>query len=119
MSDQGDPDSRSLAELIREHREAAGFSIRQLAGLVGAHHSLLARIESGDVTRPGVELLQRLSEVLEIDPIVLFEAVGIKPVLPEPRVYFRRAYGMSEVEAEEAARIIAELRKEHGHKDSS
>lgn len=101
----------SLASVIRQAREAAGLSIRQLAPLVGAHHSLLARIEAGEVTRPSPEMVQRIAEALELDSTELLAFIGVKPssVLPEPRIYFRRAYGMSDREAREAARRITEL----------
>lgn len=118
MNDIASDDALPLGELIRTAREAAGLSIRQLAKLVPAHHSLLARIEAGDVTRPGTELLQCIGDVLEIDPVLLFEKIGVKPIMPEPKTYFRRAYGMNEAEAEEAERLIAELRKAHGKDES-
>ncbi|MEU0537072.1 helix-turn-helix domain-containing protein [Amycolatopsis tolypomycina] len=113
MADDIEP--RTLANLIRQGREAAGLSVRQLAPLVGVHHSVLARIESGEVARPSAEVVQHIAEALELDAAELLAFVGVKPTLPEPRVYFRRAYGMSDDEAKEAEQIIADLRaKRHG-----
>lgn len=100
----------TLAEAVRDARAAAGLSIRQLAPLVGVHHSVLARIERGEVTKSSPELLQHIAEVTETDPARLLAFIGVKATLPEPRVYFRRAYGMTEDEAAEAEAIIAELR---------
>lgn len=106
---EGEP--KTLASVVREAREAAGLSIRQLATLVGLDFSVLSRIEAGKVARPSPEVLQNLAEVLELDAAELLTFIGVKMTLPEPKVYFRRAYGFSEREAEEAATIIAELRR--------
>jgi transcriptional regulator with XRE-family HTH domain len=100
----------TLGEAIRQARKAVGLSSRQLAPLVGIHHSVLSRIERGEVTRPSPKLLQNIAEVTETDPSTLLAFLGVKATLPEPRVYFRKAYGMTEEEAEEAEAVIAELR---------
>jgi transcriptional regulator with XRE-family HTH domain len=100
------PERASLGDVIRAYREQAGLSQRQLAAMADLHHSLLARIENGDVERPGAELLQRLGDTLEIDAQELLSFIGVRPALPEPRAYFRRAYGLSETQAREAARLI-------------
>jgi transcriptional regulator with XRE-family HTH domain len=76
--------------------------------MAGMHHSVLGRIENGEVTGPSADLLQRLADVLEVDSAELLRYIGAKPSLPEPKVYFRRAYDLSQAEAEEAARLIAE-----------
>ena len=83
----------TLASVIRQARKAPGLSIRQLAQVVGAHHSLLARIELGEVTRPSPDMVQRIADTLELDPSALLTFIGVKPttVLPAPRIYFRRA----------------------------
>lgn len=76
----------TLASVIRQAREAAELSIRQLAQVVGAHHSLLARIEAGKVTRPSPDMVQRIAEALELDSSELLAFIGVKPssVLPLP-----------------------------------
>ena len=110
------PEPTALGAYIRVVRERAGLSQRQLASLAGFHHSMLARLESGEVTeQPKPENLQRLADALKIDSADLLAFLGVKPSVPEPRVYFRRAYGMSEDEAAEAEAIIANLRAhQHG-----
>jgi transcriptional regulator with XRE-family HTH domain len=100
------PGRALLGQVIRAYREQAGLSQRQLAAMAGLHHSLLARIENGEVERPSAELLQHLSDTLEIDASELLSFIGVRPSLPEPRAYFRRAYGLSDTQAREAARLI-------------
>jgi transcriptional regulator with XRE-family HTH domain len=107
-SGQQNEGSATLADTIRAAREAAGLSLRQLSPLVGLDFSVLSRIEAGKVTRPSPEVLQNIAEVLELDASELLAFVGVKATLPEPKVYFRKAYGMTEDEAIEAARLIEE-----------
>jgi transcriptional regulator with XRE-family HTH domain len=89
-----------LGAYIRKTREAAGFSLRQLAQLVGVNHGYLARIEAGERVKPGADVLQRIADVLEIDSQELLKFVGVKPSMPEPRVYFRKEFGVSDKELE-------------------
>jgi transcriptional regulator with XRE-family HTH domain len=105
-----DDDTTELGRCIREAREAAHLSIRQAAELAGLHYSFWSRIESGDRRKIDPKDVQRIAEVLKIDSSELLEFIGVKPSLPEPVVYFRRAYGMNEHEATEAAEIIENLR---------
>jgi transcriptional regulator with XRE-family HTH domain len=113
MEDDMTDESMSLAETIRSAREGKGLSIRRLAELAQADHTLLSRIEAGKVQRPSVELLERCAAVLEIDPSELLKHVGIKPRLPEPRMYFRSAFGVSD---EEARDMLETLRAKYGKK---
>jgi transcriptional regulator with XRE-family HTH domain len=100
--------AKSLASVIRKHREAANLSVRQLAAISGTHHSLLARIENGDVLSPSAELLYRLANTLEIDANELLVFIGVKPSLPAPQVYFRKEFGVSDAEAREIVQLIEE-----------
>lgn len=98
----------TLGAYLRSAREEAGFSLRQLAKLIGADYSYLARIEAGERVKPGGDILQRIADVLEVDAAELLTFIGVKPNLPKPQFYFRRTYGLSQAEAEEAAQLIAE-----------
>lgn len=113
-------DDASVGDLIRAHREAAGYSMRQLAAMAGIHHSYLARLERGDKEKPTYEVLQRLADALEIDAGELLSFIGVRPTLPAPRVYYRRAFRLTDEEAEEADRrmqeFITELRQERRRK---
>ncbi len=40
---------------------------------------------------PSAEKLQRLAEVLELDPAELLAYIGVQPSLPEPRLYSSRS----------------------------
>ena len=70
-------------------------------------------------------MVQRIAEALELDSSELLAFIGVKPssVLPAPRMYFRRAYGMTDAEAQETAAriddIIAELWANKRRKESA
>lgn len=102
-------DTVPLGGYLRSARERSGYSIRELAKLVSVHFSYLARLESGETANPSPGLLQRLAEVLKTDAAELLAYVGVKPVLLEPRAYFRRKLG---VDAEEAD-VLAQLIEDH------
>jgi transcriptional regulator with XRE-family HTH domain len=109
----------TLGAYIRAARERAELSQRELASLAGFHHSMLARLESDKVAEPKPDNLQRLADALKIDSAGLLAFVGVKLSVPEPKVFFRRAYGMNEDEAAEAERVIAELRTHMREKGAS
>jgi transcriptional regulator with XRE-family HTH domain len=100
-----DSSHQSLGEYVRDARERAGLSIRELARLAEVNHAFLARVENGE-RGASAELLQRLADVLDVDAAELLAYVGIRPALPEPRMYFRSKLGVDADEAEILARLI-------------
>lgn len=101
-------ESPSLGEYLQATREQAGLSQRQAATKADIHHSFLARLESGEVKSPDPGLLQRLCEAINGDTEIALSYLGVKPTLLEPRVYFRRAYGVDADDAEILAQLVEE-----------
>ncbi|SRR6266545_7381738 len=100
----------TLGEYVRQARERAGLSQRQLAAQADIHPTRIARIENGDTgNRPTPEHLQGIADALgeHADISDMLEYLGVKP--PPPKAYFRRAYGLNDAEAEEAEQQIAEI----------
>jgi transcriptional regulator with XRE-family HTH domain len=66
----------SLGQRVRQHRKAAGLSIRQLAEAVGAAHSSLSRLERGDLKEVRSSTLIALADCLgvSLDDLVHGEA---------------------------------------------
>jgi len=63
-----------FGERIRELRKARGYSLRQLAPLVGVGFSYLSKVENGKLDFDGTaseSLIHRLAEVLEGDEVEL------------------------------------------------
>jgi len=99
----------SLGDYLREARERAGYSIRELAKLVHLHHSYIARLESGETAHPAPDLLNRLAKALKVDAAELWPYIGITHELPEPRAYFRRKLGVNADDAEVLARLVEDF----------
>jgi transcriptional regulator with XRE-family HTH domain len=71
----------------------------------------VSRIENGIRTNVSASDLQKIAKALNIDPGKLLSFIGVKPStkVPTPRVYLRRAYGLTAEEATEAATQVDEI----------
>ena len=96
-----DDEADSLSQHLKRAREEAGLSLREVEARSGVSFAHIRRLENGERT-PSIEVLQRVAEALSLDLDEVLSAVGIKTTrtLPEPRVYFRRKFGVSEEDAE-------------------
>lgn len=66
----------NLGEFVREQRETAQLSIRQLAQLAGVSNPYLSQIERG-LKRPSAEILQQLAKGLQVSAETLYVKAGI------------------------------------------
>jgi len=67
---------RGLGEFIRQQREQAGKSIRDLAKVASVSNPYLSQIERG-IRRPSAEILQQIARALEISAETLYVRAGI------------------------------------------
>jgi transcriptional regulator with XRE-family HTH domain len=67
---------RELGEYIREQRESAKVSLRQLAKLAGVSNPYLSQIERG-LRKPSAEILQQIARALRISAETLYVRAGI------------------------------------------
>ena len=67
---------RELGEYIREQRESAKVSLRQLAKLAGVSNPYLSQIERG-LRKPSAEILQQIAKALRISAETLYVRAGI------------------------------------------
>jgi transcriptional regulator with XRE-family HTH domain len=67
---------RELGEYIREQRETARVSLRQLAKLAGVSNPYLSQIERG-LRKPSAEILQQIAKALRISAETLYVRAGI------------------------------------------
>jgi transcriptional regulator with XRE-family HTH domain len=68
--------SAAIGEFIREQREQAQVSVRQLARLAGVSNPYLSQIERG-LRRPSAEILQQIAKGLRISAEQLYVRAGI------------------------------------------
>lgn len=66
----------AIGEFIREQREQAQVSVRQLARLAGVSNPYLSQIERG-LRRPSAEILQQIAKGLRISAEQLYLHAGI------------------------------------------
>ncbi|HEX5428077.1 MAG TPA: helix-turn-helix transcriptional regulator [Pedococcus sp.] len=66
----------SLGDYLREQRQSAKLSLRQLAELAGVSNPYLSQIERG-LKRPSAEILQQLAKGLEVSAESLYVHAGI------------------------------------------
>jgi transcriptional regulator with XRE-family HTH domain len=66
----------SLGEYIREQRQRAKISVRQLAEAAGVSNPYLSQIERG-LRKPSAEILQQIAKGLRISAEVLYVQAGI------------------------------------------
>jgi transcriptional regulator with XRE-family HTH domain len=69
-------DVRNLGEYIRDQRNSAQISLRQLAKLAGVSNPYLSQIERG-LRKPSAEILQQIAKALRISAEALYVQAGI------------------------------------------
>jgi transcriptional regulator with XRE-family HTH domain len=79
--EQAKRSSAAIGEFIREQREQAQVSLRQLARLAGVSNPYLSQIERG-LRKPSAEILQQIAKALRISAEQLYVQAGILDVRP-------------------------------------
>lgn len=65
-----------VGSFIREQRQSARYSLRQLAELAGVSNPYLSQIERG-MRKPSAEILQQIAKALRISAETLYVQAGI------------------------------------------
>jgi transcriptional regulator with XRE-family HTH domain len=110
----------TLGEFVRQARERAGLSSRNLEAITGIARAKLNRLEHDQKVENETDVLQRLAEALELNSDELFALIGYQPseTLPSLTPYLRAKYRLPPealAEASEALRDILErYDREHG-----
>jgi transcriptional regulator with XRE-family HTH domain len=101
----------TLGEYVREQREQAGLSQRQLAAEAGVSLSNISRLESGFHSTPSPELLKSIADVLDIDlaELLAYRGIEIPGSARSLNAYLRRDYGLPEAGVEEAKAAIEQI----------
>lgn len=80
---RGVPGVRDLGAYLREQRENAQLSVRQLSKAAGISNPYLSQIERG-LRRPSAEILQALAKGLQISAESLYVQAGLLDLPDEP-----------------------------------
>jgi transcriptional regulator with XRE-family HTH domain len=111
MTDQPIPTPSTLGAYVRQARERAGLSLRNLEAIVGVSRQLLLRLEHDEVDNPSPTLLHQLAQALELDSDDLFAFVGYRPSekLPSLTPYLRAKYRLSPAALTEASEALRNI----------
>ena len=86
----------ALGRTIQAARHAKGLTAYEVAHRTGVvHRATIQRIESGEITRPRTETLQRLAQVLDLELDDLLSLAGYAQLkdLPGFEPYLRAKHG--------------------------
>ncbi len=72
-----------LGAFLREQRQSAQLSLRQLSDLAGVSNPYLSQIERG-LKKPSAEILQQLARGLQVSAESLYVQAGILDAVPSP-----------------------------------
>jgi transcriptional regulator with XRE-family HTH domain len=105
-------DLEKLGELIKNSREQAGWSVRQLGDAAGLVPSTVFRLEKGLISAPRPNHLRGLAAALKIDVEELYVEAGYLPedALPELRPYLRAKYGLTDQQTDKIESYLQGLR---------
>jgi transcriptional regulator with XRE-family HTH domain len=104
----------TLGEYVRQKREEAGLSQRQLAQEAGVSFSNISRLESGFHTNPSPGLLKNIADVLDIDLAALLAYLGIEVAgSGSLNDYLRRDYDLPDEGVAEAKQAIEEIARKY------
>lgn len=115
MNKARDERPETLSEYVRQKREEAELSQRQLALEAGVSFSNISRLESGFHTNPTPELLKGIADALDADLAEMLAYRGIE--LPGTRSlndYLRRDYNLPDEGVEEAKAAIEQIVHKYG-----
>ena len=92
MTDQTSALGRTIAQ-ARQAQQLTAYEVARRTGIV--HRATVQRIESGEITRPRPETLQRLAEVLDLplDDLLVLAGYVQAQELPDFEPYLRARHG--------------------------
>lgn len=105
-----------LAKYLKEHREAAGVSQRQLAKQVDIAQAQLVRLEQGLVLNPRPEVLAGYAEAIGVPAADVFSMARMPLArgLPTLRPYLRTKYrDLPPEDADKVEALVNELMERH------
>jgi transcriptional regulator with XRE-family HTH domain len=108
--------SAAIGEFIREQREQAEVSVRQLARLAGVSNPYLSQIERG-LRKPSADILQQIAKGLRISAEQLYVRAGIlesRVGNPELVAAILADEGLAERQKQVLIDIYTAFRRENG-----
>ena len=99
---------------IKEARKAKGLTQKDLAILLECSHTTISKYEQGEIENMPRPRMQKMAEILDVSPIVLFDFVDTEKRQPaqsklssKKMEFIRKVEGMSDAQLERLERILA------------
>src|SRR5256885_9717240 len=111
----------SIGEYIREQRQRAKVSLRQLADATGVSNPYLSKIELG-LRKPSAEILQQIARGLRISAEALYVRAGIlddQESDTDVKTAIRADATLSERQKQVLIDIYESFRRENGHDEEA
>lgn len=106
--------SNKVGNSIKEARKAKGLTQKDLAKLLDCSHTTISKYEQGEIENMPRPRMQKIADVLEVSPVVLFDFAEDKQKQPaqgelsyKKREFIKRVEGMSEAQIERLKQILA------------
>ncbi len=106
--------TNKVGNSIKDARKAKGLTQKELAKLLECSHTTISKYEQGEIENMPRPRMQRMAEILEVSPVVLFDFVDDKQKQPAKRElsskkmeFIRKVEGMSEAQVERLEQILA------------
>lgn len=103
-----------IGNSIKEARKAKGLTQKDLAKLLGCSHTTISKYEQGEIENMPRPRMQRLAEILEVSPIILFnfgENVPKQPAQGElsykKKEFIKKIEGMTDAQLDRLEQILA------------
>ena len=106
--------TNKVGNSIKEARKAKGLTQKQLAKLLKCSHTTISKYEQGEIENMPRPRMQKMADILEVSPVVLFDLVDDKQKQPaqdelsyKKREFIKKIEGMSEAQVERLEQILA------------
>lgn len=98
---------------IKDARKAKGLTQKELAKLLECSHTTISKYEQGEIENMPRPRMQRMAEILEVSPVVLFDFVDDKQKQPtiselsaKKMEFIKRVEGMTDAQLERLEQIL-------------
>lgn len=110
--------AKRFGRWLREQRQAAGLSAKELARRTRMTDGTIVRLEHGAIAAPSPDKLTRIAAALDLRVADIFSMAGypVPDELPSFQPYLRRRYGDMPTEAiNDLDAAFSEIVKKHGY----
>ena len=99
---------------IKEARKAKGLTQKELAKLLECSHTTISKYEQGEIENMPRPRMQKMADILEVSPVVLFDFSEEKQKQPaeselsmRKKAFMQKVEGMSDAQLERLEQILA------------